>query len=252
MRLVRRSRPPTIEGKNMFDKVFDGLRKLLPSEVPVLERREIVRIDCKVPAVYRASDGKDLTAVIVDIGINGLRLESPKKIPRNSEVQVLRPEGGPVSCKVIWSRPKRFSDQHLSGLQFIDSKENMRSSWVKSTLQKLGFKPGKIKEQRKHIRVRSEARATLSSTAGDELTEGTLLNLGIGGALVKMETPIPQSVKVILSVDPVGAVSPLRMPCVIRSSWKDERTLKAMHGLRFDDQNNALVKKYLKILMKSV
>jgi PilZ domain len=237
----------------MFRNMFGAFKRLLPgAEPPVLERREIVRIPCKVPAVCRLADGTELKAVVVDMGMRGLRLETAVKLPKAGMVHVLRPGGGPIGCRVAWNRPKRFSDQHLAGLEFSDSAKNMRASWIKGTLQKLGFEPGRIKEKRKHIRVPAEQRATLVSTAGDELTEGVLINLGIGGALAQMHVEIPANVKVSLRVDPVGAVPPLEMACTIRSSWKNERNLKYMHGLRFDDQDNALVKKYLKILMKSV
>ena len=225
---------------------------MLPgSETPVEERREIVRVPCKIPAVCRHAGGEQMKVVVVDMGMRGLRLETDKKLAKDSAVAILRPGGGPIACKVVWTRPKRFSEKHLSGLQFSDTSANMKASWIKGTLQQLGFEPGRIKEKRKHIRVPSEQRATLVSTAGDELTEGIILNLGLGGALVQMQVQVPSQVKVSLRVDPVGVVAPLEMPCQIRSSWKDERTLKFMHGLRFDDQNNDLVKKHLKILMKS-
>lgn len=218
----------------------------------MLERREIVRVECKVPAVCLFPDGKQSKAVVVDMGMKGLRLECRKKLPANKTVRIMRPDGGPVNCKIVWCKPKRFSDRYLAGLEFSDTPENLRHSWIKNTLQNLGFVPGRIKEKRMHIRVPAEQRASLVSAAGDELTEGLLINLGIGGALVEMGVLVPKALRVSLRVDPMGALPALELPCEIRSAFQNQRNQKFMHGLRFDDQDNDLVKKYLALLMKSV
>jgi hypothetical protein len=237
----------------MFKSVISAFQKIIPgSNPPVLERRSIVRVECKVPAILLLEEGGEMRAVVVDMGPKGLRLETDKKLPKNKNIRIVRPEGGPVLCRAVWTRPKRFSDKHLTGLEFIDSKENLKASWIKSTLQKLGFEPGRIKEKRQHIRVPSEQRAVLASMAGDELTEGVLLNLGVGGALVEVGVAVPEKNKVILRVDPVGTLPFLEIRAVVRSARLNNRNQKHQHGLRFEDQDNKLVKRYLSILMKSV
>lgn len=219
-----------------------------------MERREIVRVECKVPVVCIFPAGGEMKGTVVDMGMRGVRLETSKKLKKGNTVRLLRPDGGPVECQIVWSRPKRFTDLHLAGLQFIDSAENLRASWIKGTLKKLGFTPGRIKEKRKHIRVPSDAelRAALVSTAGDEFTEGVLLNLGIGGALVSLNVEVPASTKVSLRVDPISSLKGLELPCVIRSCHQNQRTQKFEHGIRFDDQDDDQVRKYIAELMKSV
>jgi hypothetical protein len=233
--------------------MFSAFQSLVPgSNPPVDERREIVRIPCKVPAIILPEGGGELKALVIDMGLKGLRLETHKKLSKKKAIRVVRPDGGPIVCRVKWTRPKRFSDKFHAGVEFQDSAENMRASWIKGTLQQLGFQPGRIKEKRKHIRVPSEARAVLATVAGDELGEGVLLNLGIGGALIAIDVAVPEGHNTILRVDPVGALPFLEMPSIVRSVHKNKRTLKQLHGLRFEDQNNRLVKRYLTILMKSV
>jgi len=63
---------------------------------------------------------------------------------------------------------------------------------------------------------------------------------------------VPVKKKVILKVDPMGSLPMLEMDAVIRSVRLNQREQKFQHGLRFDDQDNKLVKRYLKLLMKSV
>lgn len=237
----------------MLENVFSAFHKILPgSNPPVEERREIVRVECKVPAIVLPEKGGELKAIVIDMGLKGLRLETDTKLPKKKSVRIIRPEGGPIVCRVVWTRPKRFSDKFHAGLEFADSPENMRASWVKGTLQQLGFQPGRIKEKRKHIRVPSEQRAVLATPAGDELGEGELLNLGIGGALIEIGVAVPEGNKTILRVDPVGTLPFLEMPAVIRSVRQNKRNQKFQHGLRFEDQDARLVKRYLSILMKSV
>ncbi len=238
----------------MFNNVFGAFKRLLPGgSTPTEERREIVRVQCKVPAICRPLDGgKEMKVVVIDMGLRGIRIETPTKLGKNRSVVMTRPNGGPGICKVVWGRPKRFSQLFLAGLQFADTVENMRQSWIKQTLTQLGFSPGRIKEKRKHIRVPSEQRAVLSSTVGDDLTDGLLINLGIGGALVSLPIEVPKTVRVVLKVDPMGTLSPLEIPCTIRSCRKCKKSLKYLHGLRFEDQDNDLVRRYLALLMKSV
>lgn len=237
----------------MLQAMFGAFRRLLPGgATPVLERREIVRVECKVPVVCIFPAGGEMNGTVIDMGMRGVRLETKQKLKKGNTVRLLRPDGGPVECLIVWTRPKRFSDDFLAGLQFIDSAENLRASWIKGTLKKLGFTPGRIKEKRKHIRVPSELRAALVSTAGDELCEGTLINLGIGGALVALPVEVPSNVKVSVRIDPVAHLKGLELPCAIRSCRKNPRSQKFEHGLRFEDQDNDTVKQYLNVLMKSV
>ena len=237
----------------MLKSVFSAFQSLVPgANPPVEERREIVRIPCKVPVIVLPEGGGEMTAVVIDMGLKGLRLETDKKLSKKKSLRVLRPKGGPVVCRVKWIRPKRFSDKFHAGVEFVDTAENMRASWLKDTLRQLGFQPGRIKEKRKHIRVPSESRAVLASTAGDELGEGILLNLGVGGALAAIDVAVPEGNKIILRVDPVGTLPFLEIPAVIRSVQQNQRTQKFQHGLKFEDQDNRLVKRYLSILMKSV
>jgi PilZ domain-containing protein len=237
----------------VLKNVFSAFQSLMPgSNPPVEERREIVRIPCKVPVIVLPESGGEMTAVVIDMGLKGLRLETDKKLSKKKAVRVIRPNGGPIVCQVKWTRPKRFSEKFHTGVEFSDSAENMRASWIKDTLRQLGFQPGRIKEKRKHIRVPSESRAVLASVAGDELGDGVLVNMGVGGALVAIDVAVPEGNKTILRVDPVGALPLLEMPAVIRSVHQNKRTQKHLHGLRFDDQDNRLVKRYLSILMKSV
>lgn len=236
----------------MLDQVFEAFYRILPgSNPPVDERREIVRVPCKFPAMVLPAKGGEVKAVVVDMGLKGLRLETEEKLSKKKQVRIVRPGGGAVVCKVVWSRAQRFTNKFHAGVLFDDSPENMRASWIKPTLQQLGFQPGRIKEKRQYIRVPSEHRAVLSSTAGDALGEGDLLNLGIGGALVEIDVAIPKGNKIILKVDPVGALPLLEIRAGICSVTKNKRDQKFRHGLEFEDQNNRLVKRYLNIFMKS-
>lgn len=235
----------------MLNNFFSAFQNLTGGP-PVEERREIVRIPCKVPVILLPEGGGEMTAVVIDMGLKGLRLETDKKLSKKKALRIIRREGGPIVCGVKWTRPKRFSDKFHTGVEFQDTAENLRASWIKPTLQQLGFQPGRIKEKRRHIRVPSDSRAVIASSAGEELGDGILMNLGIGGALVSVNVAVPEKNKVLLRVDPVGALPLLEMPAIVRNVHQDQRTQKHLHGLRFEDQNNKLVKRYLSILMKSV
>lgn len=236
----------------MFDAVFVAFRKLFPGgEVPTDERRDIVRVPCRIPAFCVCGDQRQQVTV-VDMGLKGMRLEAPSAIGKGKQVTLERPkDGGPVTCKVVWCQPKRASDKQLLGLQFTDSADNMRRSWIRGALQKLGFVPGRIKERRKHIRVPAEHRAVLANKAGDILSEGNLKNLGLSGALVLTHIQVPKGMSVRLQVDPLGTLPLLDAVSEVRSCSAAKNDNKFYHGLKFEDVDEELVKKYLRMLMKS-
>lgn len=235
----------------VFNNVFGAFRRLLPGgSTPTDERREIVRVNCKLPASCEIGSEK-ISVTVVDMGLRGLRIESPKRLGKGRKVTVSRPNhGGPVECKVVWSSARRFAEVYQAGLQFTDTVDNMRKSWIKGTLQQLGFSPGRIKEKRKHIRLPAEQRAAIQNSSGDILTDGVVINLGIGGALIALDIEVAKTVPVVLVVDPLANLEPLEMPSEIRSCYRPKNSRQYLHGLRFHDQDNDLVKRYLAVLLK--
>lgn len=231
--------------------MLDMLGGLFGRKHNYLERRALVRLPCKIQA--QLSDGAtEMTVAVSDISLKGIRVESPEKLAKGKQVKVLGKgaNGGPVQCKVLWAKQV---DKHWScGLEYSDSQQNMATSWVKEALLKLGFTKGKASERRKHLRLpaSTQVRAALANLSGDVLTDGMLINLGAGGALVAVKVEVPPGTRVRIQIDPIGVVAPLDITGVIRSAKRNVRSQNYYHGIRFDVAEDPLVKKYLQILMK--
>lgn len=241
--------------------MFEILGGLFGRRNKYLERRGLIRLPCKILAKCNLDD-KDVAVAVGDISLMGMRVESPSKLTKGTTVSIQQTDsnGGPVRCTVVWCRQGRTSKSYTAGLQFDVKKGDaedmamMKASWVSDALRQLGFVMSKKDERRKHIRVPSHAhvRAALANLSGDVLTDGALVNLGVGGALVSVKVEVPVNTRIRLQIDPVGMVAPLDIAGVIRSSKRHVRSQTYFHGIRFDLDDNTLVKKYIDVLMKGL
>ncbi|MBI3929605.1 MAG: PilZ domain-containing protein [Armatimonadetes bacterium] len=239
----------------MFQSLVNRVRFLFSGapSVPTEERRQLIRLSCKIVALCSAS-GREFKVAVTDIGLNGMRLEAPEQLKKGQALQILCPNqpGGAIACEVVWCRQVGNSKSWSTGVRFSDSDENKASSWIKPALHSLGFGAGKIKERRTHVRVPANCRprAAVANKAGDVLTEGSLLNLGIGGALVSLGVEVRPGMTIRLQLDPLGALPGLDLLSEVRSCKKDVRNQKWLHGMRFNDRDNPMVRRYMDLFLK--
>jgi c-di-GMP-binding flagellar brake protein YcgR len=203
------------------------------------ERRRLIRLRCdyKVQCVV---DQEQFEANILDMGLNGMRLRMNHKLKPGSNVFVYHPtrsdrvENEYVLCMVCWSRKRRDSEELETGLQYADTPGNMRRSWVKFLLKELGFDERAIYTRRKSIRAEASMNGLLTGDDGREL-EGTVLNLGAGGALFESEDIFPPSSKIKLRVGPMGSLRVLWLPGIVLHSKRSHEEEPYLTSVRFED-----------------
>ncbi len=241
----------------MLKPWLERIKKIIAGrpDLPTRERRKLIRLPCRI-AVECSSPKGEFKAWATDIGLNGMRLESQVRLEAGAPMNIIckGQPGGSVRCEVVWCHPRKHDDGYYTGVKFSDTNENMRKSWVKPALKALGFSSKRIKERRREVRIpaRSQPRVSIANRAGDVLTDGVLLNLSVGGALVKIGVQIPVRLKVVLQVDPIGVVPPLEVLSEVRSCKKDVHSQKWIHGLQFIDSPESLVTKYMEELYKDI
>jgi hypothetical protein len=169
-------------------------------------------------------------------------------------VRVNSSKQGPVGCLVQWVRTAANGASYGVGIKFDDTQENMAASWLKDTLFQLGFEPGKLKERRMFIRFPSPAqiRAVLSTRTGEAMTDGRLMNIGVGGALITVGAEVPLGTKVRLSLDPTLDTPALDTTCHVKSSVRDQKRQVYVTGLQFEFSGEGQIRTYIKAVKKKL
>ncbi len=231
-------------------KLWATLQTYLPGHKPKLhERRRMVRLACRVTVEVRTTK-KTFSGGITDISVAGVRLESKDGLSAKETVSLLVPGSGkgPVKCRVIWTR-RLNADRVSAGLLFEDTDEAKAGSWVRETLAAHGFSQNNVRERRQHLRVKANnLPAYITNRSDDVLCEGSLINIGRGGAQLCSTVEVRIGTKCRMRLDQYGALPSIAVDSVIRSCRRDTRTQKYYHGLRFEVEDDPNVARVVAIL----
>lgn len=216
---------------------------------PIDERRETVRLRCRFPVQAKAGK-ENFEVVVLNASLTGLCLESERKLKPKRELMLHYDElGGPVSVKVAWCRALKGSSKYQSGVIYGSGKEELKDSWIKPALKKMGFKPGRIGEKRKLLRVQGSYKCLLKSMAGDVYTDAEVVNLSIGGMQVEGGVELPLNLKLRVKTDPWKALDPLEVVAEVRTCKRNPQTRRWTCGLRFVEADEGQVKRHMSALM---
>lgn len=219
--------------------VFSKLRAFLGGqELLETERRRAVRLPCKFKA---AVEGAPVT--VVNISALGIRVEGDTKWRKAVVVSVNGRDhsGKAIFARVAWTQSR--GSQYITGLAFVGNEAEIRESWVGTALDKLGAQKGK--ERRGHVRLNTEAVASLHDANGAPMGQGRLRNIGLGGALFLAEGNIQTGILVTLKLNQPGRPS-LDETCIVRSCRKDPRGSYYFVGLQFHASGSENVRKFIK------
>jgi hypothetical protein len=165
-------------------------------------RRQTTRVDCCYP-VDCSFEQESFRASVINMGLGGLRLVSPKQLPLRQKLRLSQStsNGGELQVEVVWSRAREeSSDGFESGVIYRDHLDLLEKSWVKQALVHLGFEKNALYERRRHRRSPVSVQAKL----GD--CKVAVLDLGLGGALVEAPSGTPfqegQMLDLVVSVEP--------------------------------------------------
>lgn len=152
------------------------------------ERRQTIRVDC----CYQIScsiQGEELGGSVSDMGLGGMRLLIPRRLPNGTIITLEQKDlgSGAVEARVIWTRQLR-SGEVETGLAYEGPPARLEQSWIKPALQRLGFEIMPEQERRQHVRVNLSAAGHLNMH--NRQIPCTVVDLGLGGALVEGPPPL--------------------------------------------------------------
>lgn len=194
----------------MIRKLWQGLKSLRrgdgTTDWEFEERRELVRLRCHLEVSYTVGS-KKYFGQIVDMSLGGMMLRclQPPSLGSMTDVTYETSMRGvtedTVRCRVQWAKPRQKDYVHFIGLSYYSGEDVLRNSWVKATLRQLGFRPERIFQKRKFVRVNCFIPVHLLTSAGHSV-EGRLYNLGANGALLEAVTPVAKGEGVKLAIGP--------------------------------------------------
>jgi hypothetical protein len=138
---------------------------------------------------------KGYMVTVMNMGAGGMLLLNPGRgdFKAGAVARVAFPEHSPrfdvrtVECVVRWTRMRDEDGSQFVGVEYKDQKALARS-WVKVTMQDLGFQSYNLKEQRAHHRTRCQFPGTLQ--LGDTTVRCFITDIGLGGCRVELLQPI--------------------------------------------------------------
>ncbi len=217
----------------------------------VENRRSQVRLACAYQ-VECSQEQEKWPATVVDIGLAGLGIEWQKELRPGDQLRLsYRPGGRPIGrqrlrCEVVWSTPG------AAGLKFFDSEDNLRVSWIQTVLDELGFDEHKI-FRRRYRRARGALPVVVDLTElnEDRNVEGTVSNIGVGGALVEISAEVPEGIGVNLIVGPYQQLPKLELfGRVVSCRCEEEAYFLSVRFLSRGHDEVALLGKYVIGLLK--
>lgn len=248
----------------MLKDIVSGFVSFFRKDLPTDDRRQDVRARCRY-AVY-CVDVKDISeATVIDMGVQGLRLEGHKKyrpgeyvklifrgVPSQQLSQVpadkLKQVDNAIRCEVSWSEDAKGTSIH-TGLLYHDTPDQKEKSWVTQVLSQLGFDSGAWQQRE---RIRARARLEGEAHAGEERVKGQVLNIGVGGIMFGSREQLAVDKKYTFFIGPLGELKRLRLQGEVVNRRFDVPSNMCQHGVKFEvpDEHLDLMGKYVIQLLK--
>lgn len=242
-------------------ELLETIQGLLPGRagLPDEERRRLVRLRCYIPVQLLQPGRKPHDAVVVEMGVDGLRFRTRYEIDKKTEVHVEYPhkvagvKNHRVRCRVIWTRKGSNSPHTTVGVRYEDTPANLRGSWVKAVLRELGFEERMLAQKRSAIRVPGDLPASVA-IPGDEFVGGArALNVGVGGVLLQTDSRLKQGQTYRVSLGPAFKLNSLMLAAsCLRCEHQSGDVW--VSSLRFTDPSAEQVRllgKYLMAMIRS-
>lgn len=232
----------------MLRNVIQSIESMDAQEISqsLTEKRRGVRV--KSYAQVRAHLGEqNHKAIVTELGVDGLRFKSMEApLAQGQEVElryaseVEGAEAGPVRVQVAWVQ--KSGRDLVAGARYVDSRENMRRSWVRFLLMEIGFDDTRTYQRRKFIRVDASIPSRIFQESEVLISEARLVNIGIGGCLLESADSLEKDREVTVEMSLWRILPTLRLPASVIESRQDAETGLCLTSLKFGSMDSAQIK----------
>ena len=223
----------------MLRNVIQSIESMDAQEISntLVEKRRGLRV--KSYAQVRAFvDDKEYKAIVVELGVDGLRMKSMEApLEQGQEVElryasdVDGAEAGPVRVQLAWVQ--KSGRDLVAGARYVDTRENMRRSWVRFLLTEIGFDDTRTYQRRKFIRVDASIPSRIFRDEEVLISEARLVNIGIGGCLLESAQSLEQDQLVTVEMSLWRILPTLRLPATVIALRNDPDSGLALTSLQF-------------------
>lgn len=235
-------------------RLLSSIKMLVDPQLPVEDRRHTGRMDCALDTGYSTEGGESGTAQVIDVSRRGLRIRSARPIAKGLTIALKAPSSMPegdysaLMARVMWST--RDGDSFLSGLLLPPGIQD-QETWLEAFLVSKGYNLADP-QRRKFVRADSELAGQLLLDAQPPL-QVLVLNLSLGGALIRSELAFEKQQAFRLQLGPHGDLPDLELSgTVLRHSHTDGDNWH-FHSTRFgplETRRHSLLKEYILKLLK--
>lgn len=232
----------------MLRNVIQSIESMDAQEISqsLTEKRRGVRV--KSYAQVRAQVGdQDHKAIVTELGVDGCRFKSMEApLVQGQEVELRyasEVEGadvGPVRVQVAWVQ--KSGRDLVAGARYVDSRENMRRSWVRFLLTEIGFDDTRTYQRRKFIRVDASIPSRIFDGSEVVIPEARLVNIGIGGCLLESASSLEKGREVTVEMSLWRILPTLRLPAIVIETRHDSEAGFYLTSLKFGSIDSAQVK----------
>lgn len=220
----------------MLRNKIQGLEATDPDfpQLSLAERRKKLRVRTYIRLEYATEEGRN-QAIVTDLSLDGMRMRCQKPLKNGEKVEVFFPDSsekvstGSVRCKAVWLQDLEQGPAgrgfgrtaYEAGLSFEDSRDNMQRSWVKYVLEQLGFDENKTFQKRRYLRAQGQIPARVFTVHNGEALAGEVVNLGVGGALLALDSPLTKDQQIHCEICLWRILPSLRLSCKIMGVSED-------------------------------
>ena len=236
-----------------LSRLFSSLKFLVEPDPPVEDRRAGGRVECLLSTSLVTETGDNHDCTVLDVSRRGLRVRTDRSVGRGLSVAIKPPESfaekyASLMARVMWSR-KDDDGKYLTGLLLPPGNEN-EESWLEGYLLSKGHSASGP-QRRKFLRADAELQGRLI-LKDDTMVPVTLLNLGLGGALIRCEPELEKMSPFKLRLGPHGSLPELELSGTILRLTTGTDAFH-LHSSRFgplDARRHDLLKKYIISLLR--
>jgi c-di-GMP-binding flagellar brake protein YcgR len=201
----------------MLGKIFDGIRSIIGGNQnlnpDLKEQRKLVRLRCHYDVKFEMGE-KKYGAVILDMGMKGLKIRCSEKLKVGDVLRISTPTpitdapSEPVDCTVVWMRRPENNFLTFAGLRYSSSADVMKRSWIKYFLKVLGFKTEIFFSKRQRVRIDCYVDGKVQSDVSKPFRPMKVCNLSVGGALIEFYDEIALGTDLTLEIGPGKDLQP--------------------------------------------
>lgn len=243
--------PKRVQVNSYTVQFRDLLNLLKPSPlVPTDERRETIRLRCDLSVLLKVEESFRF-AKVMDVTLTGLCLHSEDLLKPGQVISLSRDDfGPPLEAEVLWCKRRRSGKGFRIGVGYQADHDRLRVSWLRPALKQAGFKAALPGQMRKLLRVPGRVTCQIKGLTGEAYTDGEMLDLSVGGALVESPVEFPKDLSIEFETVPLGGLPPLKGFAKIVSCHAGEQG-KWKCGLRFTESKAEDIKKYMNSMLGS-